>query len=69
MLIRMRNPIKALKKFIEDSKRVMKVAQKPSKEEYIRTLKITSVGVGIAGMLSFAIFVVFEIIRRYVFGI
>ncbi len=63
------NPIVEIRKFIENSKRVMKVATKPTKEEYIRTLKITSAGVGLLGAMAFVVYVVFELVRRMVLKI
>ena len=68
MLIRM-NPLAKIGKFVKDSKRVLKVATKPTKEEYVRTLKITSIGVGLLGGMAFLVFMVFELVRRFVLGI
>ena len=42
-------------KFIKDSKRVLKVARKPDKQEYIELAKVTSVGVVIVGLVGFVI--------------
>ena len=68
MLICM-NPILEIKKFINSSKRVMRVATKPTKEQYIRTLKITSAGVGLLGVIAFVVYVTFELVRRVVLRI
>lgn len=38
--------------------RVLRMARKPSKEEYIRTCQIVGVGLGIVGILGFAIYLI-----------
>lgn len=46
---------------LKSCKRVLKVATKPSKEEYWKTLKVTSLGVLLIGAIGFAIFMVFAL--------
>ncbi|HEQ78857.1 MAG TPA: protein translocase SEC61 complex subunit gamma [Euryarchaeota archaeon] len=36
--------------------RVLKMARKPEKEEYIRTIQISSIGLGLVGLLGFCIY-------------
>lgn len=53
------NFVEKLKKFTGDAKRVLIVAKKPSKEEFLSALKITSLGIitiGIVGFITFLIF-------------
>ena len=42
-------------KFVKDSKRVLKVSRKPSKEEYIDLAKVTTMGVLVVGAVGFVI--------------
>ena len=42
-------------KFVKDSKRVLKVSRKPSKEEYLDLAKVTTMGVLVVGAVGFVI--------------
>ena len=42
-------------KFIKDSKRVLKVARKPDREEYFNFSKVTAIGIAIIGVIGFVI--------------
>ncbi|MBQ1781653.1 MAG: protein translocase SEC61 complex subunit gamma [Methanobrevibacter sp.] len=44
-------------KFIKDAKRVLKVARKPGKEEYIDLAKIAALGVVVIGGIGYLIVV------------
>ena len=48
--------------FIKDSKRVLKVARKPDKEEYLQFAKVTAIGVVIIGLVGFVIVIVGQLI-------
>ena len=48
------------KDFIDQSKRVLKVAKKPDVEEYITIAKITGLGIIILGLIGVIIFFIFE---------
>lgn len=41
--------------FIKQSKRVLKVARKPDREEYFNFSKVTAIGIAIIGVIGFAI--------------
>lgn len=56
------HPIKKLKQFYDDSKRMLSVSYKPSKEEFNRTLKIVLLGTIILGILGFLISIVIGLI-------
>jgi protein transport protein SEC61 subunit gamma-like protein len=43
------------REFIEQSRRILKMAKKPSKEELMRTAKITGTGITLLGLLGFTI--------------
>lgn len=44
-----------LRKFVHQTKRVLKVARKPDKEEYFEVAKITALGIAIIGVIGFLI--------------
>ena len=41
--------------FIKQSKRVLKVARKPDREEYFNFSKVTAIGIVIIGVIGFVI--------------
>ena len=41
--------------FIKQSKRVLKVARKPDREEYFNFSKVTAIGIAIIGLIGFVI--------------
>lgn len=41
--------------FIKQSKRVLKVARKPDREEYFNFSKVTAIGIAIIGVIGFII--------------
>lgn len=41
--------------FIKQSKRVLKVARKPDREEFFDFSKVTAIGIAIIGVIGFAI--------------
>ena len=49
-------------KFVKDSKRVLKVARKPDKEEYFDLVKITALGILIIGAVGFVIVIIGQLI-------
>jgi len=51
-----------IKEFFRQCKRVLMVASKPDKEEYKMSLKITTIGVVIIGIVAFIIFILFRLI-------
>ena len=42
-------------KFVKDSKRVLKVARKPDRAEYLDLVKITALGILVIGAVGFVI--------------
>ncbi|WP_295618936.1 protein translocase SEC61 complex subunit gamma [uncultured Methanobrevibacter sp.] len=44
--------------FIKQSKRVLKVAKKPDREEYLDFSKVTAIGIAIIGLIGFIIFII-----------
>ena len=40
--------------------RVLKMARKPTREEYMKTIQITSIGIALVGLLGFLIFLAWE---------
>lgn len=49
-------------KFIKDSKRVLKVAKKPDREEYVSLAKITVLGIVVIGVIGFIITMIASVI-------
>lgn len=47
-----------LKNFIHQAKRVLQVARKPDRDEYLNVAKITGIGIIIIGMIGFVIYLV-----------
>ena len=41
--------------FIKQSKRVLKVARKPDRQEYFNFSKVTAIGIAIIGVIGFVI--------------
>lgn len=52
---------KRFTKFLKNSKRIMKIANKPSRKEYFLIFKICGVGIVILGALSYVIQLVFSV--------
>jgi protein transport protein SEC61 subunit gamma-like protein len=55
--------LQKLKTKLEEYRRVLRVAVKPTKEEFITAAKITAIGVGILGFIGFAIHLIFIFLR------
>ena len=51
-----------LKAKIRDYVRVLRIARKPGKEEFMTSAKVTAIGLAIIGMLGFLIFLGFIIV-------
>lgn len=47
--------------FLKSCERVLKVASKPSREEFFQTAKVTAIGIGVIGAIGFTIFMLFQI--------
>lgn len=54
--------IDRIKNFINQSKRVILVANKPDVEEFKSSAKISAIGIAIVGVVGFVIFMVVQII-------
>ncbi len=50
-----------IKSFLKSCSRVLKVATKPSREEFFQTAKITALGIVIIGSIGFGIFLLFQL--------
>jgi len=51
----------SIKSFIKSCRRVLKVATKPSSEEFIQTSKVTAIGILLIGSIGFLIFLSFQL--------
>ena len=52
-----------LDKFVKDSKRVLKVARKPDKDEYFDFAKVSTLGIIVIGLIGFVIFLIAQLIH------
>ena len=52
-----------LDKFVKDSKRVLKVARKPDKDEYFDFAKVTTLGIIVIGLIGFVIYLIAQLIH------
>lgn len=50
------------KNFITNAKRVLKVANKPSRKEYFMVFKICSIGMALLGVVSYVIQLIFSVV-------
>ena len=48
--------------FIKQSKRVLKVARKPDREEYFNFAKVTAIGIAIIGVIGFVIVLIGQLL-------
>ena len=48
--------------FIKQSKRVLKVARKPDREEFIDFSKVTAIGIAIIGVIGFIIVLIGQLL-------
>ncbi len=51
----------SIKSFLKSCSRVLKVATKPSSEEFFQTAKITAIGILLIGAIGFSIFLLFQL--------
>ncbi|MBZ9570765.1 protein translocase SEC61 complex subunit gamma [Methanobrevibacter sp. TMH8] len=51
----------SMNRFFRECKRVLKVAKKPSGEEYVNFSKITAIGIAIIGVIGFIIVLIAQI--------
>jgi protein translocase SEC61 complex gamma subunit len=52
-----------IKNRISQYKRVINIARKPEKEEYISSVKITGTGIILIGLMGFIIFLLYFLVR------
>ncbi|MFZ8830504.1 MAG: protein translocase SEC61 complex subunit gamma [Candidatus Aenigmatarchaeota archaeon] len=50
------NALKKIKEALESYRRVLIIARKPDKEEFIKTVKICLIGIGLVGFIGFIIY-------------
>ena len=51
-----------IKQKILEYRRVVEVARKPTKEEYLSSIKITAIGISLLGVIGFIIFIIYHLI-------
>lgn len=54
-------------KFVGDIKRVWKVTKKPSKKDYMLTVKVVSIGFLIIGLIGFLMEILWHLLLRRIF--
>ena len=55
-------PPNKLKRFIKEAIRVLRVTKKPSREEYLSIVKVTSLGAVLIGALGYIIFLIKQLL-------
>lgn len=53
-----------LGEFIDQAKRVWKLARKPTREEIIRTAKVTGVGIALLGLIGYVIHWIYYLLTQ-----
>lgn len=48
--------------FIKQSKRVLKVARKPDREEFLNFSKVTALGIAVIGVIGFVIYLISQLV-------
>ena len=48
--------------FIKQSKRVLKVARKPDREEFLNFSKVTASGIAVIGVIGFVIYLISQLV-------
>ncbi|MCG2827662.1 MULTISPECIES: protein translocase SEC61 complex subunit gamma [unclassified Methanothermobacter] len=48
--------------FIKQSKRVLKVSKKPTREEYLNVSKVTGIGIILIGVIGFIISIIAQLL-------
>lgn len=51
-----------LLRFLRECQRVLKVTQKPNKEEFITTAKVSAIGLAVIGLIGFALSMIQQLI-------
>ena len=51
-----------LKRFIKETKRVLRITKKPNREEFLTLVKVTGLGIAIIGIIGFAIFIIKQLL-------
>ncbi len=52
-----------MRKFLQNSKRVLQVAKKPDKDEYMQVAKVTGLGILLVGFVGFVIMIVSYVVQ------
>lgn len=47
-----------IRETLDNFKRILVISKKPNKEEFISTVKICAMGIGVIGLIGFALFVI-----------
>ena len=45
-----------IKEFLDNCRRVLTISKKPATDEYMRTLRVAAIGVGLIGAIGFIFF-------------
>ncbi|MBI4015465.1 MAG: protein translocase SEC61 complex subunit gamma [Candidatus Aenigmarchaeota archaeon] len=58
-----------IKEKLLEYRRVMEVATKPDKEEFVTSARVTTIGIAIIGFMGFALFLLFQFGISKVLGV
>lgn len=53
---------KRIVKELYEYKRILKISKKPTKEEFLTIVKVSSIGIGIIGLLGFVIQIIGQVL-------
>ncbi len=51
--------------FVQQARRVLRLARKPTREEFIRTAKITGIGIILLGFIGYVIHMIYYLLTTY----
>ena len=51
-----------IKRFLKETRRVLRLTKKPNKEEFKTTVKVTGLGAAVIGALGFVIFLIKQLL-------
>ena len=58
--------IKKIQKFFLESKRILKISKKPDKEEYLKTVKVSAIGIAVIGLIGFLIQIIGQLLGKII---
>lgn len=54
--------LQKIKRFLKETRRVLRITKKPDKEEFKTTVKVTGIGAAVIGAIGFIIFLIKQLL-------